>query len=64
MITLIPAVKELTITTGTLKQTAIAFNEAQYSPKLSAALKKLPISPNGTPITIPTNPHNPPKKSC
>ena len=52
MITLIPAVKELTINTGTLKQTAIAFNEAQYSPKLSAALKKLPISPNGTPITI------------
>ena len=52
MITLIPAVKELTIQPGTLKTKAICFEAATVSPRLNRALAKLPMASDGALITV------------
>ncbi|MBR6767899.1 MAG: beta-N-acetylhexosaminidase [Clostridia bacterium] len=52
MITLIPAVKELSVKPGTLATKAISFNTTAVSARLNKALAKLPIAANGTPLTL------------
>jgi len=52
MITLIPAVKELTVNSGTLTKKAISFDISSCSKRLAKALGKLPTAADGTPLTI------------
>ena len=52
MITLIPAVKELTVNPGTLTKKVISFDTSSCSERLVKALGKLPIAADGTPLAI------------
>lgn len=52
MITLIPAVKELTVNPGTLTKKVLSFDTSSCSERLVKALSKLPVAANGTPLTI------------
>ncbi len=52
MITLIPAVKELTVNPGTLTKKAISFDTSACSERLVKALGKLPTAADGTPLTV------------
>jgi len=52
MITLLPAVKELTVTPGTLTKKAITFDISSCTKRLAKALGKLPMASDGTPLTI------------
>lgn len=52
MITLIPEVKKIYISTGTLQTKAILEGTSTNSVRLNKALAKLPIATDGTPVTI------------
>ena len=52
MITLIPAVKELSINPGTLKTKAILSGTETASARLNKALTKLPMAPDGVALTV------------
>ena len=52
MITLIPAVKELSINTGSLKTKALLSGTTTASARLNKALTKLPMAADGAPLTI------------
>lgn len=52
MIALIPAVKELITTPGSLTQKTISFDTSSCTDRLAKALGKLPTAANGTPVSI------------